>query len=180
MDKAYKFVDSGASESLKLICKHLCYSKYVKDMLNMNFEESTYMKQDLEDASSLLDDDKALDKSLRDRLYTKYAEIERALDDFEKNHTNAGLYEEMNPWLNALHNLCHANKNAFDAFENLEKGDKEAARASLEAAKADFATSKTFEVPVLPGKEKVYAEAGGKRLVPLTQQMLAYLENHIK
>lgn len=62
----------------------------------------------------------------------------------------------------------------------LKVGDKANAKELYKQAKEEFAKSKTFEVPVLPGADKVYAEAGSKYLVPFVDTMFNFLNKHIQ
>lgn len=176
VDKGYKYVDPGAPEALKEICKHLCYSSSSDDM---DFEESENMKQDLDDATAKLNAEQPLGE-LNLKLTQEYQTIREALQQFDRTHTNKGLYEEMAPWLYSLNYECKASIGALDAIKKLEAGDLSGAKAAYSQAKSEFDRSKTYEVPVLDGQNKVYAEPGCKRLIPFANTMLNYLEKHTK
>lgn len=176
-ENAFKFVDAGAPESLKLLSKHMCFTK---EVWQVDFDESVYMQENLEAATLLLDSDQALSDDLLTKLKNNYNEIKNAIADFKVNHQNAGLYEEILPWLNSFDEQCDASIKALDAISYLSKGDKAQAEKLYKEAQTKFTASKAHVVPVLEGStEKVFAEAGSKYLVPFVDTMFKYLKKNL-
>lgn len=154
----------------------MCFSKAVQDM---DFEESPNMIADIEKAQKQIDaSDYPAVMETFDSLKVKYNEIADAVSNFENNHENAGLYEEIQPWLDSLKEKSSASVYAMQAIENTLKGDEAGAKECFKKAKEAKELSENHEVPVLPGASKVYAEPASRHLVPFLNFMINYLAQH--
>lgn len=167
-EASFKFIDSGAPDALKLICKHLCYSKNTQGM--DAWGESEYMKADIDTATEALKAGNKVPQDVSDKLKANYKEIQNAINEFSNNHVNNGLFEEMEPWLKSLNEKCEASVSMLEAIANPNQ-------QIYEFAKMVNEVSALHEVPKLASQaDKVYAEPGHKRLVPFINEMFAYYE----
>lgn len=162
---SFQYIDSGASEALHEMCKHLtnpdpggitgmAESKEIAPYVNA-FKAAYNADEDLTETGTALAE--------------QFQKIIDATDDFQANGVNANLIDEMNPWVDSLRAISKAGQGYVRAAMALQAGDDNAAWENYCIAINEFKISKNCEAPQLNGS--IFVESGAKVLIPFASSM---------
>lgn len=128
--------------------------------------------------SEKIDADTQIDEASLTDLTTKYTEVANAVASYKANHSNVVLYNEILPWLNQMEYLYKASLNGVEALRAYYRSDLQIAKQLNDQAKADYATSKTFLIPMYDGSE-LPAVTGVKYTAPFIFKLTSYLDGKL-
>lgn len=162
---SFQYIDSGASESLHELCKHLtnpdpggitgmAESKEIAPYVNA-FKAAYNAGEDLTETGTALAE--------------QFQKIIDAADDFQENGSNANLIDEMDPWVDSLRAISKAGQGYVRAAMAIQAGDDNAAWANYCVAVNELKISKNCEAPQLNGS--IFVESGAKVLIPFATTM---------
>lgn len=171
---SFKYIDSGASEALGELCKHL--SNWTANTLDL--EESEDLAPLLNYCTDKINNDQQIEIEKINQLISEYEKIKSALADFSSNHTNNALYTEMEPWILAFDEQCDSSIDALNALNKWYTGDVAAAKTLYIASDNKLALSQRHKIPSLEGEDN-YAQPGSKRLFPYAVVMHDYLRDKL-
>ena len=161
----FKYIDSGASESLHELCKHMTNpSPGGITAMGESVELTPYInafKTAYNSNADLTESGNALIEQLQ--------KIVAAADDFQINGTNENLKEEMKPWVDSLRYLSKASIGFVKTAMALKAGDDDAVCANYVSAENNYKLSQNCEAPQLSGTTMV--EAGAMKIMPFAAQM---------
>lgn len=164
-EDSFQYIDSGASESLHELCKHLtnpdpggitgmAESKEIAPYVNA-FRSAYSSGNDLTETGNA--------------LVEQFQKIVDAANDFQANGVNENLKDEMKPWVDSLRAISLAGIGYVKAAMALQDGDDNAAWANYCVAVNEYKISKNCEAPQLNGT--IMVESGAKVLIPFASTM---------
>ena len=166
----FKYIDSGAPQSLHELCKHMTNpSPGGITAMGESVELTPYInafKTAYNSNADLTESGNALIEQLQ--------KIVTAADDFQTNGTNENLKEEMKPWVDSLRYLSKASIGFVKTAMGLKAGDDDAVCANYVSAENNYKLSQNCAAPQLNGT--IMAEAGAMKIMPFAAQM----ENYVK
>lgn len=177
---SWKFTDAAGCDALRIISQHTnyCYTQYHCQHEYAIPDESENMADTINACSAKIDADTQIDEASLTDLTTKYTEVSNAVASYRANHSNVILYTEILPWLNQMEYLYKASLNGVEALRAYYRSDLQTAKQLNEQAKADYATSQTFMVPMFSESEAP-AKTGVKYTDPFLYKLLSYLDGKL-
>ncbi|MGN1181786.1 MAG: discoidin domain-containing protein, partial [Faecalibacillus sp.] len=113
------------------------------------FDESTYLKDDIDALNNALSSGKGLDQAVK-QLKDRFVQMEQDVQIL-RTIKNKELLEEITSHLNAYEAIAKAGIAAMDAFNDASNGDIESCMSHLEVLEAKLAESQSYKVTLLGG-----------------------------
>lgn len=172
---SFKYIAPEVASELNTIAYHM--SDPSPSGHGLVVGESENIKEELEQFLNKFANEEPLEE-IGNQLIVEFDHILNAIDVFKKKSQNEAMLEEIEPWLNSLHDVVQSDKYATKAAMSLQNGDMNFAWEELAMATRAMAKSKTFTKKVINNQEEV-VEAGAKRLVPFANEMIQKLDAKI-
>lgn len=163
---SFTHVEKTTPKALKTLAQHMTNTG--KDGI-MDLQESWELRNYLWETLFNISQNKALSTEL---VKNQFEKIVTASDEFLTQSKNAGLVEELTPFVLALKELAESNLHYLASYEAFLQGQKEKAVEEFQAGKNLRKQSLRHERPMLAShKEKVFARPAKRYLQPYTDEV---------
>lgn len=163
-EDSFKYIEPDAAEALHELAKHMSDA----DPNGLKLSESEDIKELLDSLTEKLDNGESL-KGISPEAMDAFQTIADAADGFMAKTKNENLKEELEPFVNALHDMVLADKEFLKAAVAVEDGNNQAAWNVIEKATALRQQSLNYDRPLIDGTTK--AKPAQKRLQPFTDHL---------
>lgn len=163
-EDSFKYIEPDAAEALHELAKHMSDA----DPNGLKLSESEDIKELLDSLTEKLDNGESL-KGISPEAMDAFQTIADAADGFMAKTKNENLKEELEPFVNALHDMVLADKEFLKAAVAVEDGNNQAAWNAIEKATALRQQSLNYDRPLIDGTTK--AKPAQKRLQPFTDHL---------
>ncbi len=163
----FQYIDSGASDSLHELCKHMT-NPSPGGITGMG--ESVELTPYITAFTNAYNNGNGTDyEEEANALITQMQKIVDAANDFQKNGTNANLIDEMNPWVDSLRYLSQAVIGFIRTAIALKNNDAEGVWNNYSKAANAYKASQNCYAPQLEGT--IAVEAGAMKIIPLANTL---------
>lgn len=166
-EDSMKYIEPDATEAFHTLTKHMAHAD---PEVGWPADESEDIKDLLDETLNRLDNDEALGDTGSD-LVDELQNIMDASDEFMANSKNEALKKELEPFINALHDMVEADVEYIKAQQEVESDNQKDAKKHYAAGQELREQSLDYDRPMLEGEDGVKAKPAGKRLQPFSNKL---------
>lgn len=167
-ENSMQYIEPNATEEFHTLTKHMAHAD---EEDGLEADESEDIKELLDEVKSSLKDEEALDENVVSELMDELQTIADASETFLEEAKNEELKKELEPFVNALHDMVLADIEYLKTQQAMEKEDFEEAGEHYVSGQMLREKSLDYERPMLEGEDSLNAKPGAKRLQPFTDTL---------
>lgn len=170
-----KYIEPDATEAFHTLAKHMAHAD-PEDGLEA--DESEDIKDLLNETINHLDNDETIE-DVSPELIKELQHIVDASDEFMEKAKNDNLKKELEPFVNALHDMVLADIEYLEAQQAIEEDKVDSAKEHYVSAQMLREQSLDYNRPMLDDEEEK-AKPAAKRLQPFTDELEEHVMNNIE